>query len=248
MAKLDGKVAVVTGASSGIGEATAEALAAEGASVVVAARRAERLSDLVERINGAGGGKALSVECDVTDEEQAHDLIRRATDEFGRVDILVNNAGVMLLSKIEKGLSDQWRQMFDVNVLGLLYATDAAIPVMKEQQSGHVVNISSVAGRRTRATTGVYSGTKFAVNAISEAMRQELQGDKIRVTIVEPGAVATELATHITDDEAKEGLSGLLSLDILRAEDIADAIAYAVTRPERVSINEVLIRPTQQPN
>ena len=247
MAKLDGKVAVVTGASSGIGEATAEALAAEGASVVVAARREDRLSELVERING-NGGKALPVAADVADEGQAHELIQRAKSEFGRVDILVNNAGVMQLSAVEKGLSDEWRRMFDVNVLGLLYATDAAVAVMKEQGSGHLVNVSSVAGRRSRATTGVYSGTKFAVNAISEALRQELLEDNIRVTIVEPGAVATELATHITDEDAKEGLSGLLSLDILQAEDIANAIAYCVTQPERVSVNEILIRPTQQPN
>jgi len=247
MAKLDGKVAVITGASSGIGEATAEALPAEGASVVVAARREDRLSDLVERING-NGGKALPVECDVTDEEQAHSLIQKAKDEYGQVDILVNNAGVMQLSKVEKGLSDEWRRMFDVNVLGLLYATDAAVQVMKEQGSGHLVNVSSVAGRRSRATTGVYSGTKFAVNAISEALRQELLEDSIRVTIVEPGAVETELATHITDEEAQEALSGLLKLDILQPEDIANAIAYAVTQPERVSVNEVLIRPTQQPN
>ncbi len=247
MAKLDGKVAVITGASSGIGEATAEALAAEGASVVVAARREDRLSDLVERING-NGGKALPVECDVTDEEQAHGLIQKAKDEYGQVDILVNNAGVMQLSKVEKGLSDEWRTMFNVNVLGLLYATDAAVQVMKEQGSGHLVNISSVAGRRSRATTGVYSGTKFAVNAISEALREELLEDNIRVTMVEPGAVETELATHITDEEAQEALSGILELDILQPEDIANAIAYVVTQPERVSINEILIRPTQQPN
>ncbi len=247
MAKLDGKVAVITGASSGIGEATAEALAAEGASVVVAARREDRLSDLVERING-NGGKALPVECDVTDEEQAHSLIQKAKDEYGQVDILVNNAGVMQLSKVEKGLSDEWRRMFDVNVLGLLYATDAAVQVMKEQGSGHLVNVSSVAGRRSRATTGVYSGTKFAVNAISEALREELLEDNIRVTMVEPGAVETELATHITDEEAQEALSGILELDILQPQDIANAIAYVVTQPERVSVNEVLIRPTQQPN
>ena len=248
MAKLDGKVAVITGASSGIGEATAEALAAEGASVVVAARREDRLSDLVERING-NGGKALSVECDVTDEEAAHALIRRAKDELGSVDILVNNAGVMLLSKIEKGLSDQWRQMFDVNVLGLLYATDAAIAVMKEQQSGHIVNISSVAGRKSGPLRGAYSGTKFAVNAISEALRQELQEDSIRITVIEPGAVTTELTDHITDEEAKEGVSGMIAAMVpLQSEDIANAIAYVVTQPERVSINEVLIRPTQQPN
>ncbi len=248
MAKLDGKVAVITGASSGIGEATAEALAAEGATVVVAARREDRLDDLVGRING-NGGEALAVAADVTDEEQAHGLIQRAKEEFGRVDILVNNAGVMQLSKVEKGLSDEWRRMFDVNVLGLLYATDAAIQVMKEQGSGHLVNISSLASRGTRPGLGVYSGTKVAVNAISEALRQELLEDNIRVTMVEPGAVETELPDHITDEEAREGLSALLEqLEPLKAEDIANAIVYVVTQPERVSINEILIRPSQQPN
>ena len=248
MVKLDDKVAVITGASSGIGEATAEALAAEGAAVVVAARREERLEDLVGRING-NRGNALGVACDVTDEQQAHDLIKRGRDEFGRVDILVNNAGVMQLSKIQKGLSDEWRTMFEVNVLGLLYATDAAIEMMKEQGSGHLVNISSLASRGTRPGLGVYSGTKMAVNGISESLRQELLEDNIRVTMVEPGAVETELPDHITDEEAREGLSSLLEqLDPLKAEDIANAVVYVVTQPERVSINEILIRPSQQPN
>jgi NADP-dependent 3-hydroxy acid dehydrogenase YdfG len=248
MAKLDGKIVVITGASSGIGEATAETLAEEGATVVVAARREERLSELVERLNG-DGGKALAVECDVTDEEQAHALIQRAKDEFGQVDILVNNAGVMQLSKIEKGLSDEWRTMFDVNVMGLLYTTDAAVQVMKEQGSGHLVNVSSVAGRKSGPLRGAYSGTKFAVNAISEALRQELIEDNIRVTVVEPGAVETELPDHITDEEAREGIQSVYGLDdILQAEDIANAIAYCVSQPERVSVNEILIRPTQQAN
>ncbi len=247
MPKLHGKVAVVTGASSGIGEATAEALAAEGATVVVAARREERLVDLTKRIEESGG-KVLAVTCDVTDEVQAHGLIRRAEDEFGRVDILVNNAGVMLLSTVGKGLSEEWRRMFDVNVLGLLYATDAAIETMKRQGGGHLVNVSSVAGRKvTRDSSGVYAGSKFAVGAISEGLRQELLEDNIRVTIVEPGAVATELTDHITDEDARESLGGLLNLEILQAEDIANAIVYAVTQPERVSVNEILIRPTQQP-
>ncbi len=248
MARLDGKVAVITGASSGIGEATAKALAEEGAAVVVAARREDRLEDLVGRLNG-NGGKALAVACDVTDEQQAHDLIKRGRDEFGRVDILVNNAGVMQLSKIQRGLSDEWRTMFEVNVLGLLYATDAAIEVMKEQGSGHLVNISSLASRGTRPGLGVYSGTKMAVNGISESLRQELIEDNIRVTMVEPGAVETELPDHITDEEAREGLSAMLEqLDPLQAEDIANAIVYVITQPERVSINEILIRPSQQPN
>jgi NADP-dependent 3-hydroxy acid dehydrogenase YdfG len=247
MGKLDGKVAVITGASSGIGEATVRALAAEGAVVVAGARRKERLEGLADEV-ARRGGKAVAVECDVTDEGQAHGLVRGAVEEFGRIDILVNNAGVMLLSTVGKGLSDQWRQMFEVNVMGLLYATHAAIGHMKEQGSGHLVNISSVAGRKvTRSSNGVYAGTKFAVNAISEGLRQELLEDNIRVTIVEPGAVATELPDHITDEDARESISGLLKLERLQAEDIAEAIAYAVTQPDRVSVNEILIRPTQQP-
>jgi NADP-dependent 3-hydroxy acid dehydrogenase YdfG len=243
---LDGKVAVVTGASSGIGEATVRALSAEGAAVVAGARRKERLDGLVEEVT-RNGGKAIAVGCDVTDERQAHALVDRAIEQFGRIDVLVNNAGVMLLSKVEKGLSGEWRRMFDVNVLGLLYATDAAVGAMKRRGGGHVVNVSSVAGRKTRPTGGVYSGTKFAVNAISEALRQELLEDGIRVTVVEPGAVATELTDHITDEEVREGLKQR-RIEPLRSEDIANAIAYAVVQPQRVSVNEILIRPTQQTN
>jgi NADP-dependent 3-hydroxy acid dehydrogenase YdfG len=247
MAKLEGKVAVVTGASSGIGEATAEALAAEGAAVVVAARREDRLAGLVERIRGHGG-RVLAAVSDVTEESGAHGLIQKAEEEFGSVDILVNNAGVMLLSNVGKSLSEEWRRMFDVNVMGLLYATDAAIEVMKRRGGGHLVNVSSLAGRKvTRDSSGVYAGSKHAVGAISEGLRQELLEDGIRVTVIEPGAVETELATHITDEEARESLGGLLQLEILQAEDIANAIVYAVTQPPRVSVNEILIRPTQQP-
>ena len=244
--RLNDKVAVVTGASSGIGEATVRALSAEGASVVAGARRKERLDGLVEEVI-RDGGKAIGVGCDVTDERQAHSLVDRAIEEFGRIDVLVNNAGVMLLSKVEKGLSDEWRRMFDVNVLGLLYATDAAVGAMKRQGVGHIVNVSSVAGRRTRPTVGVYSGTKFAVNAISEALRQEVLEDGIRVTVVEPGAVATELTDHITDEEVREGLKQR-SIEPLQPEDIANAITYAVGQPQRVSVNEILIRPTEQAN
>ena len=244
--RLNDKVAVVTGASSGIGEATVRALSAEGAAVVAGARRTERLDGLVEEVT-RDGGKAIAVGCDVTDERQAHALIDRAIEEFGRIDVLVNNAGVMLLSKVEKGLSDEWRQMFDVNVLGLLYATGAAVEAMKRQGSGHIVNVSSVAGRKTRPTGGVYSGTKFAVNAISEALRQELLEYGIRITVVEPGAVATELTEHITDEEVREGLKQR-RIEPLQSEDIANAIAYAVGQPQRVSVNEILIRPTQQTN
>jgi NADP-dependent 3-hydroxy acid dehydrogenase YdfG len=245
--RLNDKVAVVTGASSGIGEATVRALCTDGTAVVAGARRKERLDGLVEEVMTRGGGRIIAVECDVTDEQQAHALVNRAIEEFGQIDILVNNAGVMLLSKVEKGLSDEWRQMFDVNVLGLLYATNAAVEAMKRQGSGHIVNVSSVAGRKTRPTGGVYSGTKFAVNAISEALRQELLEDGIRITIVEPGAVATELTDHITDEEVREGLKQR-NIEPLQSEDIANAITYAVGQPQRVSVNEILIRPTQQTN
>ena len=248
MAKLDGKVAVVTGASSGIGAATAEALAAEGAHVAVAARRSERLEELKNNIESNGGnGRVLTVECDVADEEQAHELVQKAHREFGQVDILVNNAGVMLLSRIEKSLSKEWRQMFDVNVLGLLYTTDAAVEIMKEQGSGHIVNISSVAGRTSGPMTGVYSGTKYAVNAISQALREELVSDNIRVTIVEPGAVATELPQHISDEEVQEMIQQM-DFQPLEAEDIANAITYAATQPARVNVNEILITPIEQGN
>lgn len=246
MAKLDGKVAVVTGASSGIGEATAEALAAEGATVAVAARRSERLDSLSKRIEQSGG-RVLAVECDITDEEQAHELVHKVDRELGRLDILVNNAGVMLLSRIDKGLSDEWRQMFDVNVMGLLYVTDAALAVMKRQQSGHIVNISSTAGRSSGSLRGAYSGTKYAVNAVSEALRQENVEDNVKVTIIEPGAVSTELTEHISDEDAKSNIEGRFSqLDPLQSEDIANAIAYAVTQPERVNVDEILIKPAKQ--
>jgi NADP-dependent 3-hydroxy acid dehydrogenase YdfG len=246
MAKLEGKVAVITGASSGIGEATAEALAAEGASVAVAARRTDRLDGLAKRIEG-NGGRVLTVECDVADEGQAHDLIQKAEAEFGRVDILVNNAGVMLLSRLDKGLSDEWRQMFDVNVLGLMYVTNAALEVMKRQQSGHVVNISSVAGRVTNPNGGVYSGTKFAVNAISDGLRKENVDDNLRVTVIEPGAVATELTDHISDEDALDAIQSRIGkLDPLQSEDIANAVAYAVTQPDRVNVDEILIKPAKQ--
>lgn len=246
MAKLDGKVAVITGASSGIGEATAEALAAEGANVAVAARRTDRLDDLAQRIKD-GGGKVITVECDVADEDQAHALIQKTEAEFGRVDILVNNAGVMLLSRLDKGLSDEWRQMFDVNVLGLMYVTNAALEVMKRQQSGHVVNISSVAGRVTNPNGGVYSGTKFAVNAISDGLRKENVDDNLRVTVIEPGAVATELTEHISDEDALDAIQSRIGkLDPLQSEDIANAVAYAVTQPDRVNVDEILIKPAKQ--
>jgi NADP-dependent 3-hydroxy acid dehydrogenase YdfG len=244
--KLDGKVAIITGASSGIGEATALALAAEGAKVVVAARRAERLDALVKRIE-ANGGKALPIVTDITDETQANNLVQKTNAELGRVDILVNNAGVALTGNIEGGNTNDWRKMFDVNVLGVLYATHAVLPILKAQQTGHIVNISSVAGRIARAGVGVYNATKWGVNALSEALRQEVLKDNIRVTIIEPGLVKTEINNHTTNPEAKRiSEERLKAITPLQSEDIAAAIIYAVTQPDRVNVNEILIRPTLQ--
>lgn len=247
MGRLDSQVAVITGASSGIGEATARVLSNEGAAVVLAARREERLEVLKREIEEKGG-KALIVVTDVTKREDTQNLIQQAKDTFGSVDILVNNAGVMLLSFIEKLKVDEWEQMLDVNVKGLMFATAAALPTMMEQEGGHIVNISSVAGRKVMQSGAVYCATKFAVTAFSEGLRQELAPSKnIRVTSIEPGAVATELTNHITDDDVKETMKGMLDMTTLESEDIAQSILYAVASPSRVNVNEILILPTEQP-
>ena len=244
--KLDGKVALITGASSGIGEATALALAAEGAKVALAARRAERLQKLEKQITD-GGGKALSLVTDIADEAQAAEMVHKTNSNFGSVDILVNNAGVMLVGPVEGADTSDWQRMININLLGLMYATHAALPLMKAQGGGHIVNISSVAGRVAVPNYAVYNATKFGVCAFSEALRKEVYKDKIRVTIIEPGAVATELTDHITNSAAKERIqTWIKSLTPLESEDIAAAIIYAVTQPLRVNVNEILIRPTEQ--
>ena len=244
--KLEGKVVIVTGASAGIGEATAIALGQEGATVAIAARRAERLNAVAERIE-ASGGKALPIVADITDETQANNLVQKTKAEFGRVDILVNNAGVAYLGEIDGGNTLEWRRMIDINVLGLLYTTHAVLPILKEQGVGHIVNISSVAGRTVRAGVGVYNLTKWGVNAFSEALRQEVYKHNIRVTIIEPGLVDTEINNHITDPVARQtSEERRKSLTPLQSEDIAAAIVYAVTQPQHVNVNEILIRPTGQ--
>jgi NADP-dependent 3-hydroxy acid dehydrogenase YdfG len=244
--KLTGKVAIVTGASSGIGEATAIALAAEGAKVAIAARRADRLEALSQRLQQSGG-EGFAITADITDEAQVHDMVAKTQDKWGQVDILVNNAGVMLLGMIEGANTEDWRRMFDINVLGLMYATHAVLPLMKAQGAGHIVNLSSVAGRVANAGSGVYNATKWAVGAFSEALRKEVYKANIRVTIIEPGLVATELTQHITNAAAKEQADTFYgSVKNLQSEDIAAAIAYAVTQPPHVNVNEILIRPTEQ--
>ncbi len=244
--KLAGKVALVTGASSGIGEATALALAAEGASVAIAARRLDRLEDLARRIQD-NGGKVMAIALDVAEEEQVNKAIETIQSKLGRIDILVNNAGVMLLSAVDGADTKEWRQMVDVNLLGLMYATHAVLPVMKNQGGGHIVNISSVAGRFSFNNCAVYNATKFGVNGFSDALRQEVSRDKIRVTIVEPGVVDTELTTHITTKEIMEReQKRLQTITALQSDDIADAIVYAVTQKPHVNVNEILVRTIDQ--
>jgi NADP-dependent 3-hydroxy acid dehydrogenase YdfG len=244
---LDGCVAVVTGASSGIGEATAEALAREGATVAVAARRLDRLEELAKRISDEGG-RAETFEVDVADEDQARGLILDSEEKLGGLDILVNNAGLMLLGPVQGADTEEWRRMVDVNCLGLLYCTHAALPVMQQRSGGHIVNVSSVAGRQADLGSAVYNMTKWGVVGFSEALRQEALHSNIRVTVVEPGFVATELHGHNELPVVVEGVEKMRSQigDVLEAEDIADAITYVVTRPERVDVNEILIRPTRQ--
>jgi NADP-dependent 3-hydroxy acid dehydrogenase YdfG len=244
---LEGKVAAITGASSGIGEATALAFAAEGCAVALGARREDRLEDLAKRIDAAGG-RAVATAVDVTDESSANGFVESANEQLGGLDILVNNAGVMLLGPVEGADTEQWRTMVGVNLLGLLYCTHAALPIMREAGGGHIVNLSSVAGRIASMGSAVYNLTKWGVGAFSEGLRQEALFANIRVTIVEPGFVDTELQGHNEIPAVQEGIEQMREQagKVLEAEDIARGIVYAVTQPEYVSVNEVLIRPTGQ--
>jgi len=245
--RLDGQVVAITGASSGIGEATALACARAGAAVALAARREDRIRELAERIEGEGG-RALAVATDVADEGQARAFVQQAYEHLGRLDVLVNNAGVMLLGPVTNADTNDWRRMIDVNVLGLLYCTHAALPVMGAQGSGHIVNVSSVAGRTAALGAAVYNFTKFGVCGFSEALRQEALHANVRVTIIEPGFVATELQGHNTNPmvvEATEKYREQIG-EVLEADDIAAGILYAISQPAHVSVNEVLIRPTRQ--
>ncbi len=242
---LSSQVVAITGASSGIGEAAALACSRAGAAVALAARRAERIEALAQQIIQEGG-RAIAVRADVGEEEQAQAFVERAHSELGRLDVLVNNAGVMLLGPIENAPTDEWRQMIQVNVFGVLYCTHAALPLMHAQGSGHIVNISSVAGRVARAGSGVYNLTKFGVGAFSESLRQECVPMGVRVTLIEPGAVATELAGHNRPEIREQIAKRFGDIELLTAEDIAGAILYAIGQPRHVSVNEVLVRPSGQ--
>jgi NADP-dependent 3-hydroxy acid dehydrogenase YdfG len=247
MGHLDGKVAAITGASSGIGEATRRARGAEGASVARAARRDDRISGLAERIT-ADGGRAIAVPTDVSDESQANAFVQRAVDELGGLDILVNNAGVMLLGPVAGAQTDEWRRMIEVNELGLLYCTHAALPIMGAAGSGDIVNVSSVAGRTAAMGSGVYNMTKWGVVGFSEALRQECSHAGVRVTVVEPGWVDTELQGHNENPAVVAAMEKMIDKigKVLEPGDIARTIAFAVTQPPHVSLNEILIRPTRQ--
>jgi NADP-dependent 3-hydroxy acid dehydrogenase YdfG len=244
-------MALVTGASSGIGEATALALAAEGAGVALAARRKDRLEALAQKIEG-DGGRAFVRETDVTDEGQAAAAVDATVEELGRLDVVINNAGLMLLGPIVGADTAEWTRMVELNVLGLMYVTAAALPHLLRaaedgpRQVSDLVNVSSVAGRVARSGSGAYNATKWAVNAFSEALRQEVTERHLRVTLVEPGAVSTELAGHNRPEVLSSLRSSLGDIQRMEADDIADAITYVVTRPRHVALNEVLIRPTQQ--
>ncbi len=246
--RLEGTTALVTGASSGIGAATALALAEEGASVALVARRRDRLEALAERI----GSTALVLEADVTDRAQAEQAVAQTVERFGRLDTLVNNAGVMLLGPVEGAPVEEWQRMVELNVLGLMYCTHAALPHLLQaaqdgpRQVADVVNISSVAGRHARQGSGVYNLTKFGVGAFSESLRQEVTQRHVRVSLVEPGAVSTELASHNRPEVLQGLMQRFADMERLQSEDIADAIAYVVTRPRRMAVNEILIRPTEQ--
>ena len=242
---LSGKVVAVTGASSGIGEATALACAQAGAAVALAARRTDRIEVLAARI-ASDGGRALAVQTDVGEEAQAQAFVQRTASELGRLDVLVNNAGVMLLGPIVGADTEEWRRMIAVNLFGALYCTHAALPLMIEQQDGDIVNVSSVAGRFARLGSGVYNLTKFGLGAFSESLRQELVPHGIRVTLIEPGAVATELAGHNRPEVLQQIAKRFEGVTRLTAEDIANAVLYAVGQPAHVSINEVLVRPSGQ--
>lgn len=242
---IERKVIVITGASSGLGEAAARRLSREGAAVVLAARRSERITTLAEELH-TEGGKALAVATDVTIAAQVKALVEAAVTTFGRIDVMINNAGLMPHSPLERLKLDDWNNMIDVNLRGVLHGIAAALPYMKEQKSGHFINVSSVAGHKVRPGAAVYVATKFAVRALSEGLRQEVKPYNIRTTIISPGAVATELPNSITEGDVQEVMQGFYDEYAIPADSFARVVAFAISQPEEVDINEILFRPTAQ--
>ncbi|WP_165855127.1 SDR family oxidoreductase [Marinobacter sp. JSM 1782161] len=243
---IQGKVAVITGASSGCGEATARLLAERGASVVLGARRLERIEALAAELTEAGF-QAKAVQTDVADRAQVQNLVDVAVETFGRVDAMLNIAGLMPLAPLEDLKFDEWEQMIDVNLKGTLYGIGAALPHMKAQKSGHIFNVSSVYGHKLGPDASVYCATKFGVRALSEGLRQEVKPYNIRTTVLSPGAVATELLDHISDQEIREQTQDFVSQIAIPPESFARMVAFAMSEPDDVDVNEILFRPTAQP-
>ncbi|WP_225068312.1 SDR family oxidoreductase [Pseudalkalibacillus sp. A8] len=244
MLNVVGKVIILTGASSGIGEATAKVLASNGAKVVLAARREERLRNLKLALEKQGGTVEYKV-TDVTSQEQMEELARFTIDTFGQIDVLINNAGIMPLSFLHEKKVMEWDQMIDVNIKGVLYGIGAVLPYMRKRKQGHIIDVSSVTGHIVRKTWAVYSGTKFAVRAITEALRQEEAENNIRTTIICPGGVRTELVNTISNEEIKKSINESLQI-ALPPEAIANSILYAISQPEHTAVNEIIVRPTKQ--
>jgi NADP-dependent 3-hydroxy acid dehydrogenase YdfG len=242
---IKGKVVVITGASSGLGEATARLLSAEGAIVVLGARRVERLKSLADELT-AKGGKALAVATDVTHRDQVKRLVDSAVKTFGRIDVMINNAGLMPSSPLERLKVDDWDRAIDVNIKGVLYGIAAALPYMKQQKAGHIINVSSVAGHKVTPNGAVYCATKHAVRALSEGLRTEVKPYNIRTTIISPGAVATELPDSITEPDIAERMHKFYKDVAIPADSFARAVAFAISQPEDVDVNEILFRPTRQ--
>lgn len=243
---IENKVVVITGASSGLGEATARHLAARGASVVLGARRSHRIDALVQELTAAAHN-AKAVTTDVTDSDQVQHLVNTAVREFGRIDVMLNNAGLMPLAPLERLKIDEWDRMIDVNIKGVLYGIAAALPYMKEQRSGHIINVSSVYGHVVDPGAAVYCATKFAVRALSEGLRKEVKPYNIRTTVISPGAVTTELLEHISEKDIQQETRDFVSKIAVGPDTFARTVAFAINEPDDVDINEILFRPTAQP-
>ncbi len=242
---IKGKVVVITGASSGLGEAAARLLCAHGANVVLGARRADRLQSLADELSGSGG-KALAVATDVTHRNQVKRLVDTAAQKFGRVDVMINNAGIMPRAPLERLTIDDWDRTIDVNIKGVLYGIAAALPHMKKQKSGHMIFVSSVAGHKIGPDFAVYAATKHAVRALAEGFRQEVKAYNIRTTIISPGAVATELPNSVTEQDIAEKIQQYYEDIAIPAESFAQAVVFAMSQPDEVDVNEILFRPTRQ--
>jgi NADP-dependent 3-hydroxy acid dehydrogenase YdfG len=242
---IDGKVIVITGASSGLGEAAARMLAAEGARLVLGARRTDRLQALADELN-ARGLQAIPLATDVTDHAQVKRLVDKAVETCGRVDVIINNAGLMPLAPLERLKVDEWDRMIDVNIKGVLYGIAAALPHMQRQKSGHIINVSSVAGHKVRSGGAVYAATKHSVRALSEGLRQEVKPYNIRTTVISPGVVASELPNTASDPAIAANLHRMYEQLAIPAESFARAVVFAISQPEDVDVNEILFRPTRQ--